>query len=83
MKIIIIKGNEATAGTTLGAATTVDNAKLVKFYHTAAAVVTLVDSANTAIGNTSVDAGIHYFHKKAEDKLFASAGLVTSVGYGD
>lgn len=83
MKIINIKGNEATAGTSAGAATTVDNAKLVKFYHTAPAVVTILTSGDVQIGNTSVSAGIHYFHKKADDKLFASAGLVTSVGYGD
>jgi|TARA_B110000858_G_scaffold38413_1_gene43359 hypothetical protein len=83
MRVIILKGNEATAGTTSGAATTVDNAKLVKFYHTAPAVVTLITSGGAAIGNTTVDAGIHYFHKRADEKLFASAGLVTAVGYGD
>ena len=83
MKIILLKGNEATGGTSLGAASTVSNARLVKFYHTAPAVVTLITSGGAAIGNTTVDAGIHYFYKRADEKLFASAGLVTSVGYGD
>jgi|TARA_R110000822_G_scaffold3972_2_gene16952 hypothetical protein len=83
MKIILLKGNEATGGTSLGAASTVSNARLVKFYHTAAAVVTIVDSANAAIGNTSVEAGTHYFAKDPSDKIFVSAGLVTPVGFGD
>lgn len=83
MKIIILKGNEAAAGTTLGNASAYDGARLLKFYHTAAAVVTLVDSANSAIGNTTVEAGTHYFAKNPGDKIFASAGKITPVGFGD
>ena len=83
MKIIILKGNEATAGTSSGAATTVDNARLVKFYHTAAATVILLTDGGVQIGNTTVDAGVHYFSKNADDKIFATAGSVTSVGFGD
>ena len=83
MKIIILKGNEAAAGTNLGGASAVGGARLVKFYHTAAATVTLVDSANTAIGNTTVEAGTHYFAKDPGDKIFATAGKITPVGFGD
>lgn len=83
MKIIILKGNEAAAGTSLGAASAFDGARLLKFYHTAAATVTLVDSANTAIGNTTVEAGTHYFAKDPGDKIFATAGKITPVGFGD
>ena len=83
MKIIVLKGNEAAAGTNLGAASNLSGARLVKFYHTAAATVTLVNGANTAIGNTTVDAGIHYIAKSPDDKIFATAGKVTPVGFGD
>ncbi len=82
MKIIILKGNEVAAGTDLANASTISNAKVVKHYHSAAAVVTLVDSANTAIGNTTVAAGVSYFEKAADDKIYASAGRFTPVGYG-
>ena len=83
MKIIILKGNEATAGTNLGGANAYSGSRLVKFYHTAAATVTLVDSANAAIGNTTVEAGSHYFAKNPGDKIFATAGKFTPVGFGD
>tara|TARA_R100001460_G_scaffold4800_4_gene13581 strand:- start:44303 stop:44554 length:252 start_codon:yes stop_codon:yes gene_type:complete len=83
MKIIILKGNESAAGTNLGGASAYDGARLLKFYHTAAATVTLVDSANTAIGNTTVEAGSHYFAKSPGDKIFATAGKFTPVGFGD
>jgi hypothetical protein len=83
MKIIVLKGNEAAAGTSLGAASDLSGARLVKFYHTAAATITLVDSANTAIGNTTVEAGTHYFAKSPGDKIYATAGKVTPVGFGD
>ena len=83
MKIIVLKGNEAAGGTNLGAASALSGARLVKFYHTAAATVTLVDSANSQIGNTTVEAGTHYFAKNPEDKIFVTASLVTPVGFGD
>lgn len=83
MKIIVLKGNEVAAGTALGTASDLSGARLVKFYHTAAATVTLVDSANTAIGNTTVEAGTHYFAKSPGDKIYATAGQVTPVGFGD
>ena len=53
MKIIVLKGNEAAAGTNLGAASNLSGARLVKFYHTAAATITLVDGANTCLLYTS------------------------------
>ena len=82
-RIIILKGDEVAAGTNLAGASTLGNATLVKFYHTAAATVTLVDSANTQIGNTTVTAGEHYFAKSHSDKIFATAGSITAVGFGD
>jgi hypothetical protein len=81
MRILILKGDEVAAGANLAAATTVDNATLVKHYHTAAATVTLVDSANTQIGNTTVAAGVSYFSKQPSDKIFATGGSFTSIGY--
>lgn len=83
MKIIILKGNETAAGANLASASAYSGARLLKFYHTAAAVVTLVDSANTQIGNTTVEAGTHYFAKDPGDKIFATAGSITPVGFGD
>lgn len=82
-RILIIKGDEFTAPTTLGAANSVNQATLVKLHTTAATVVTLVDSANTAIGNTTVSAGDHFFSKAHSDKIYASAGSFTPVGFGD
>jgi hypothetical protein len=83
MKIIILKGNETAAGANLANASAYSGSRLLKFYHTAAATVTLVDSANTQIGNTTVEAGTHYFAKDPGDKIFATAGKVTPVGFGD
>ncbi len=82
MKIIILKGNEVAAGTSLGAASTISGSKLIKFYHTAAATITLVNSANAAIGNTTLEAGSHVIEKAATDKIYATAGKFTPVGYG-
>jgi len=83
MKIIILKGNEVAAAANVGSSSTISNSRIVKFYHTAAAVVTLVDTDDIQIGNTSVEAGTHYFSKNPSDKVFASAGLFTPVGFGD
>ena len=82
-RILIIKGDEFTAPTTLGGANSVNQATLVKLHTTAATVVTLVDSANTAIRNTTVSAGDHFFSKAHSDKIYASAGSFTPVGFGD
>jgi hypothetical protein len=81
LQVIILKGDEVAAGTNLAGASTIGNAQLVKHYHTAAATVTLVDSANTQIGNTTVAAGVTYFSKQPSDKIYASAGSFTSVGF--
>lgn len=83
MKIIILKGNEVAAAANVGSSSTVSNSRIVKFYHTAAAVVTLVDTDDNQLGNTSVEAGTHYFAKNPSDKVFASGGLFTPVGFGD
>ena len=56
-RIIIIKGDEFTAPTALSGANSVNQATLVKLHTTSATTVTLVDSANTAIGNTTVSSG--------------------------
>lgn len=82
-RILIIKGDEFTAPTALSGANSVNQATLVKLHTTSATVVTLVDSANTAIGNTTVSAGDHFFSKAHSDKIYASAGSFTPVGFGD
>jgi len=82
-RIINLKGSEFTAPTTLGAANTALNSPLVKVYHTGVVVVTVVDSANGAVGNTTLDAGVHYIQKAPSDKIFASAGQFTPVAFGD
>ena len=43
--------------------------------------VTVVDSANAAIGNTTLDAGVHYIQKAPTDKIFSSAGKFTPVAF--
>ena len=82
MKIIILKGNEVAAGTDLANASALSGAQLVKHYHTAAATITLVNSANGAIGNTTVGAGVNYFSKAPDDKIYATACKFTPVGFG-
>ena len=82
-RIVKLKGDEVTGATTLGAANTLGNATLVKVYHTAAFTVTVTDSANTQLGNTTFEAGSHFVAKSATDKIFTTAGLFTSVGYAD
>ena len=44
-KILKLKGSEFTAPTSLGAANTALDSHLVKHYHSAAATITIVDSA--------------------------------------
>ena len=51
--IIKLTGSEFTAPTSLGDANTAFDSTLVKSYHTAAVTVTVVTSANAAIGNTT------------------------------
>lgn len=82
-KILKLKGNEVTGATSLGAANSLSGATLVKVYHTAAVTVTVTDSANTQIGNTTLEAGTHFIAKAPTDKIFTTAGLFTSVGYAD
>lgn len=82
-RIIKLKGNEFTAPTGLAAANSAVDSPLVKVYHTAAVTVTVVDSANAAIGNTTLDAGVHYIQKAPSDKIYASAGKFTPVAFGD
>jgi len=83
MKILILKGDETAAGANLASSSAFSGARLLKFYHTAAATITLVDSSDTQIGNTTVEAGTHFFAKDPADKIFASAGKFTPVGFGD
>jgi len=84
-RILIIKGDEFTAPTALSGANSANQATLVKVHTTAVATITLVDSANTAIGNTTVSAGDHYVAKSHSDKIYlgAGAGKFTPVGFGD
>lgn len=79
--LIKLTGSEFTAPTSLGAANSAVNATVVKVYHTAAVTVTVVDSANAAIGNTTLDAGVHYIQKAPTDKIFSSAGKFTPVAF--
>ena len=44
--------------------------------------ITLVNSTNGAIGNTTVGAGVNYFSKAPDDKIYATAGKFTPVGFG-
>lgn len=82
-RILKLKGSEFTAPTDLANANSALNAHVVKHYHTAAATITIVDSANTAIGNTTVEAGTSFFQKAASDKIYASAGKFTPVAFTD
>jgi len=82
-RIIKLKGDEVTGATSLGAANSLSNATLVKVYHTAAVTITVTDSANTQIGNTTLEAGSHFIAKSPTDKIFTTAGLFTPVGYAD
>lgn len=84
-RIVIIKGDEFAAPTALSGANSVFQATLVKVHCTAAATITLVDSANTAIGNTTVSAGDHYIAKAHSDKIYlgAGSGKFSPVGFGD
>ena len=82
-RIVKLKGSEFTAPTSLGTANTALDSALVKVYHSAAATVTVVTSANVAIGNTTLDAGVHYIQKAPSDKIYASAGKFTPVAFAD
>lgn len=82
-RIIKLKGAEFTAPTGLAAANSAVDSPLVKVYHTAAVTVTVVTSANVAVGNTTLDAGVHYIQKAPTDKIYASAGKFTPVAFGD
>ena len=79
-RIVIIKGDEFAAPTTLSGANSVNQATLVKVHCTAAATITLVDSANT-----TVSAGDHYIAKDHSDKIYlgAGSGKFSPVGFGD
>ena len=79
--IIKLKGSEFTAPTSLAAANTAFDSTLVKSYHTAAVTVTVVTSANAAIGNTTLEAGSHYIQKAPSDKIYSSAGKFTPVAF--
>ena len=74
-------GSEFTAPTDLANANSAIDSTLVKVYHTAAGTVTVVTSANAAVGNTTLDAGVHYIQKAPSDKIFASAGKFTPVAF--
>ena len=82
-RIIKLKGNEFTAPTDLANANSAVDSPLVKVYHTAAITVTVTTSANVAVGNTTLDAGVHYIQKAPSDKIYASAGKFTPVAFGD
>jgi len=80
-KVIKLMGSEFTAPTDLANANSAIDSTLVKVYHTAAVTVTVVTSANAAVGNTTLDAGVHYIQKAPSDKIFASAGKFTPVAF--
>lgn len=82
-RIIKLKGSEFSAPTDLENANSAFDSHLVKVYHTAAVTVTVVDSANAAIGNTTLEAGTHYIQKAPSDKIYSSAGKFTPVAFGD
>ena len=79
--IFKLTGSEFTAPTSLGDANTAFDSTLVKSYHTAAVTVTVVTSANAAIGNTTLEAGSHYIQKAPSDKIYSSAGKFTPVAF--
>tara|TARA_B100000575_G_scaffold291119_1_gene296261 strand:+ start:362 stop:619 length:258 start_codon:yes stop_codon:yes gene_type:complete len=80
-RIVKLMGAEFTAPTGLAAANSAVDASLVKVYHTAAVTVTVVTSANAAVGSTTFDAGVHYVQKAPSDKIYASAGKFTPVAF--
>ena len=82
-RLIKLKRAEFTAPTAIAAANSAVDCPLVKVYHTAAVTVTVVTSANVAVGNTTLDAGVHYIQKAPTDKIYASAGKFTPVAFGD
>lgn len=82
-RIIKLKGDEFTAPTDLANANSAFDSPLIKVYHTAAVTVTVTTSANVAVGNTTLDAGVHYIQKAPSDKIYASAGKFTPVAFGD
>ena len=79
--IIKLKGSEFTAPTSLGDANTAFDSTVVKAYHSSALTVTVVTSANAAVGNTTLEAGSHYIQKAPSDKIYASAGKFTPVAF--
>ena len=69
-RIIKLKGAEFTAPTGLAAANSAVDSPLVKVYHTAAVTVTVVTSANAAVGNTTLDAGVTDYSQNKQTLTF-------------
>mgnify|MGYP003132781580 CR=1 FL=1 len=42
---------------------------------------TSLGDANTAVGNTTLEAGSHYIQNTPSDKIYASAGKFTPVAF--
>ncbi|MDP7367262.1 MAG: hypothetical protein QGH83_08375 [Candidatus Pacebacteria bacterium] len=83
--ILILKGTEATAGTTSGAASNVGSARIVRCVNsgTTARLVTLEESGGTDIGTLTVAGGESVMIRKdATDKIFAADPdiLLSAVG---
>ena len=83
--ILILKGTEAAAGTSSGAASNVGSARIVRCVNSGATarLVTLEESGGTDIGTLTVAGGESVtIRKDATDKIFASNAeiLLTAVG---
>ena len=83
--ILILKGTEAAAGTSSGAASNVGSARIVRCVNsgTTARLVTLEESGGTDIGTLTVAGGESVMIRKdATDKIFAADPdiLLSAVG---
>jgi len=83
--ILILKGTEAAAGTSSGAASNVGSARIVRCVNsgTTARLVTLEESGGTDIGTLTVAGGESVLIRKdATDKIFAADPdiLLSAVG---
>ena len=81
-----LKGTEAAAGTTTGAASNVGSATLVRVHNsgTTERLVTLEESGGTDIGTFTISGGAtEYLEKNPTDQIFAANAevLLVAVAY--
>ena len=71
--ILELKGAEATINST---ASTFNNATLVKvIVTTGTPVITITTASDAAVGNTTLNTGIHFIKKHPTEKIAASADV--------